>query len=216
MPLAQTQVGEVTPADGANPIQRAGRQGDTIVSELHGKYCEQMIRGRLFKGKSATAGIALIVAATTGNHPTLFNPAGSGVNLSLVRLMLTYVSGTNAPTAITWNSTVNAGSTFATGAPIVTATFVPASPALLGGTGIAKGLWAPTVITFVAAPAYLEATGIALDTMAAASTNAPFVVSVDYDGTFGVAPGNAISLCTNAATTTALFQVTLIWEEIPL
>ena len=33
-------------------------------------------------------------------------------------------------------------------------------------------------------------------------------------GDFVLAPGNAVSLCSQAATTTALFQVTVTWEEI--
>lgn len=214
--VPEIHVGPAKTPDGNDVMQRGGNEGQTIVSELHGKFTESMLRGKLFYGSTASAGIALIVPATTGNHPTLWNPLGSGVNLSLVRLSLSYVSGTNAPTAIEWAATIGAGAQPATGATILTFTKVTPSPALVGGAGVSKAFWAPAVNTYTAAPSFIVATGIALDTMAAASTNAPFTVNVDYDGTLGVAPGTAISLCSQAATTTALFQVTVYWEEIDI
>lgn len=214
MPQIQNVVGQQIQIDGQPSAQRAGRDGGLVVTELHGKYYEQASRGGLFIGVSAVGGIALIAPAASGGHPTLWNPFGSGVNLSLVRLALSYVSGTNAPTAIEWAKTLLAGSALGTGAPIATFTDVTPVSALVGGAGVAKGRWAPTINTFTAAPTYHMPTGLALDTMAAASTNAPFSLIVDYDGTCPIAPGAALSLCAQAATTTALFQVSVIWEEV--
>lgn len=218
MPMqSQTQVGEIVANDGATPIIRSGRLGDQIVSELHGKYYEQNMRGRVFKGLSASGGIALLVPATTGGHPMLWNPTGSGVNVSVIRLALSYVSGNNAPTAIEWASVANAGAQAATASPIATATLVAPSKGVVGGTGSPKALWSPTTNTFTTtAPVFLEPTGFALDTMVATSTNAPFPFIVDYDGMLVVAPNNAICLCAQATTTTAVFQVMCVWEEIPL
>src|SRR6185436_13284899 len=102
-----------------------------------------------YTGVSASTGIALIVPATTGGHPTLWNPTGSGVNVSLVRLRLSYVSGTNAPTAIEWARTANAGNQIGTGAPVVSFTDVAPSPSLIGGASASKVRWAPTTNTFV-------------------------------------------------------------------
>lgn len=211
----ETHIGPAKFTDGIDtaPI-RGGSEGQVIMSELHGKYVESMVRGNVFYGSTASTGIALIVPATTGNHPTLWNPFGSGVNLSIARLSLSYVSGANAPTAIEWAATTGAGAQVATGGAIATFTKVIPSAALIGGSGVSKAFWAPAVNTFTVAPAFVQGTGIGLDTMAAASTNAPFVVNVDYDGLLGLAPGNALSLCTQAATSTALFQVTVFWEEI--
>lgn len=200
--------------------QQFGQSGEALVTEAHGKYYNANVRGNVFKGLSASTGIALIVPATTGNHPTLWNPQGSTANLSIIRLALSYVSGTNAPTALEWAVTTGAGSQIGTAAPIVTFTSVAPTQGVLGGTGKSsttpQGRWAPTTNTFTAAPVFTEPTGFALDTMAAASTNAPFSMIVDYDGMLIVAPNTAISLCSQAATTTALFQVMVVWEEIPL
>lgn len=211
-----THVGPSKATDGLDIRLRSGTDAQLMVSELHGKYAEAMLRGKLFYGASASGGIALIAPATTGGHPTLWNPQGSGVNISICRLALSYVSGNNAPTAIEWASTTSTGSQPATGSAILTATRVAPSPALVGGTGISKVYWSPTTNTFTAAPAFIHPAGISLDTMVAASTNAPFTIIVDYDGTFGVAPGAAVSLCTQAATTTALLQVGVFWEEIDI
>lgn len=195
--------------------KRVTPDGALVVSEAHGRYAEQNIKGRVFTGCSATGGIAIIQAANTGGHPTLWNPLGSGVNLSVCSLALSYVSGNNAPTALTWHYTKNTGSTVATGAAIATLTQV-AAYGVVGGAYDPKGIWSPTTNTFAAAPTYLRPTGLSLFTGVAATAVAPFALRVPYDGELVIAPGVALSLCSQAATTTALFQVAIVWEEIPL
>lgn len=214
--LLQSLTGAASATDSQAQNARCGKQADIIVSELHGKYAEQNARGNVFKGKSASTGIALIVPGTGGGHPTLWNPAGQGVNVSIIRLVLSYVSGTCAPTAIEWARTLNAGAAAATGSPIATATLVTPDPGVLGGAGVAKALWSPTTNTFAAAPAFYEPTGLSLATMAAATATMPPPLIVNYDGDLILAPNTALSLCTQAATSTALFQVLVTWEEIPI
>ena len=67
---------------------------------------------------------------------------------------------------------------------------------------------------FAAAPVFLRPTGLSLFTGVAATAVAPFTLRADYDGDLVIAPGTAISLCSQAATTTALFQVAVTWEEL--
>lgn len=209
---------QVVVSDGLTPFDahRVDRGGAQVVTGLHGTFYEQNSRGKVYIANSASGGIALIVPATTGGHPTLWNPAGSGVNLSIIRLELTYVSGNNAPTALEWAATKNTGSAIGTGAPIATATRVAPEAGLIGGPVNNASVWAPTVNTFTAAPVFCKSAGISLFTGVAATAVAPFPLVAVYDGDFGVAPGTAISLCSQAATTTALFQVTVIYEEITI
>lgn len=168
-----------------------------------------------FTGVSASTGIALIVPATTGGHPTLWNPQGSDVNVHVRLLELSYVSGNNAPGAIEWAAVQNAGSTFATGAPIATATIVAPNASVLGSGSDNVAKWVPTTNTFTAAPAFLRPTGLSLFTGVAATAVAPFSLRAAYEQyDFVIGPGTAICLCTQAATTTALFQVAVTWEEI--
>jgi hypothetical protein len=207
-------VGERSLQDGVNSEDaiRASRDGVQIVSEMHGKYYEQNVRGHLYTGTSASTGIALIAPAAGGGHPTLWNPAGSGVNVSVVKLMLSWVSGNNAPGAIEWAYVLNTGSSVATGAPIATATLV-GPLGILGGTWTPKAKWSPTTNTFTAAPVFLRPTGLSLFTGISTTAVAPFTMIENYDGDFVIGPGTAICLCTQMATTTAVFQVGVTWEE---
>jgi hypothetical protein len=198
----------------ADPVLGEDRQ--LLVDELHGRNFNAALRGQLFVASTASAGIALIVPATTGNHPTLWNPLGSGVDLNIVRLDVSYVSGNNAPTAIEWAVTKNAGAQNATGSPILTFTKVAVDSARIGGPVSSQALWAPAVNTYTAAPAFYAPTGLSLFTGVAATAVAPFTMSVTYDGALVVAPGVALSLCSQAATTTALFQVAITFEEVPI
>ncbi len=177
----------------------------------------------VYTGVSASTGIVLIEPATTGGHPMLWNPVGSGVNVAIRRLELSYVTGDNAPVALEWASVINAGSTYATGAPIATATIVAPVGILGRPTANNKARWVPTVNTFTGTPpAYLRAAGIALFTGIAGTAVAPFILRAKYSADdFVLGPGNAVCLCTNHnagsnATTTAAFQIGLTWEEVPL
>lgn len=215
--MATQFIGERNESDGVAQFDgiRIGRDGGQIVSGLHGKFYEQASRGRLYTGSSASTGIALIVPGATGGHPTLWNPSDSGINVSIIKLELGWVSGNNAPGAIEWAYTLNAGSTHATGAPIATATLV-APVGVLGGAVSNKAKWSPTTNTFTAAPVFLRSAGLSLFTGISTTAVAPFSLFACYDGDFVIAPGTAVSLCTQMATTTAVFQVSVSWEEISI
>lgn len=192
---------------------RTSNDGGKVVTQLHGKYYEQNARGRVYTGVSASGGIALLVPATGGGHPTLWNPSDSGRNLSIIRLELSWVSGNNAPGAVEWAYTLATGAAAGTGLPIATATVVTPT-GVLGGLVDNKGKWSPTTNTFTAAPIFLRPAGISLFTGIGTTAVAPFVLRADYDGDFVIAPGNAVSLCFQTTTTTALFQVAVTWEEV--
>lgn len=170
--------------------------------------------GRLFVASSLTGGIALIVAATTGNHPTLWNPLGSGRVLNVLRLSIGYVSGNNAPGSLAWHVTTPAGAAAATASPILTFTQVAVQSAVAGGAVDSRAMWAPAINTFTAVPAYFRPTGISLFTGVAATATQPFLVQEEYDGSLQIDPGAALSLVTVQATTTALLRVAILFEEV--
>ena len=208
-------IGSQTKGDGTYGFLRGGKQGQLIVSDLHGRYYEQCSRGNVYLGRSASTGIAIILPATGGGHPTLWNPSGSGVNLSIIRLELTYVSGTSAPGALEWAYTANAGSSAATGGPIASATLVASTNQLVGSGNVGAGLWSPTTNTFTAAPVFFRGIGYGLKSgTAAAVTNGEQIV-IPYDGDLVLAPNSALSLCNQTTTTTSLWQVGVVWEEVP-
>ena len=170
-------------------------------------------KGRLFVAVSATGGIAIIAAAAGGGHPTLFNPEGSKRDIIVKRLLLGYVSGANAPGSLAWNYVKDAGAQAATGSAILTATKVAVESALLGGPVDSKAIWSPTTNTFTVAPTYGRPIGLSLFTGLAATAVAPFPWVEEYDEDLNVAPGNAICLVSQQATTTSLFRITVVFEE---
>ena len=181
----------------------------------HGLFYDATRNSRMYVAASLTGGIALLVPATTGNHPTLFNPLGSGRVLSIRKLRLAYVSGANAPGTLAWGATVDAGADIGpTGAAILTATRVAVRNAA-GGAGVdSKAYWAPAVCTFTAAPTVHRHIGLSQLTGVAATAVAPFELGEDYDGDNLILPGAALSLCAEAATTTSLYRVTILFEEV--
>ena len=211
----QLAIGPQTKSDGTFGSMRGGKGGQTITSGLHGTYYEQTSRGNVYLGRSASGGIAIIVPATGGGHPTVWNPAGSGVNCSIICLELSYVSGNHAPGAFEWAYTANAGSAAATGSPIASATLVASTPQLVGSGSVGAVLWSPTTNTFTAAPVFFRPIGIGLHTGVAATAINPSRIREYYDGDLVLAPGTALSLCYQTTTTTALFQVGITWEEVP-
>lgn len=186
------------------------------VKSYEGPFSDAMLSGRVFFGTNAVAGLALITTATTGGHPTLWNPAGSGVNLSILSLEISQVDGTNAPTSIGWYVTAAAGSTYGTGAPIATFTNVAPNPALVGSSNKSKALWAPTTNTFTAAPVFHANIPLNLYTCALATAAPGVIWKVDYNGALGIAPSTALSICSVAATTTSKMICKVTWEEIPV
>jgi len=182
-----------------------------MVAESHGKWYEAASRGLVYHATTLTAGIALIVAATTGNHPSLWNPNSAGTfNAEFVKLVASRVSGTDAPGAWYWCSTNPAGAAIATGGPIATWTNVAPLSGLLG-PGVADSImkWAPAVNTYTAAPVFYAPVGITMFTGTVAAVIAEIQLVIEYDGDLIVGPNSALSLTTQVATSTALYAVDL-------
>ena len=207
------RVGPQNAGDGSDPVVRQGSTGELIVQDLNGRFYEQAVRGNVFIYNSVATGIALIVSATTGGHPTIFNPLGSGKNWIPIALYLGYVSGNNAPGSLALALTESAGAAPATGAPILTGTHVAPVSALLGSGSASVMKWYPTTNTFTAAPTVVLSTGISLFTGVAATAVAPFTLIVPFDGSIILPPGNSLSLVSLQATTTALFVTSWLAVE---
>src|SRR3990167_5447341 len=165
---SQLAVGPQTKSDGTFGFLRGNKGGAIVVQQHHGKYYEQASRGNVYTGNSASGGIAIIVPGTGGGHPTVWNPQGSGVNCSIIRAELSWVSGVHAPGAFEWAYTANAGSAAATGSPVATATKVASVSQLVGSGNVGAVYWSPTTNTFTAAPVFFRALGAGLKTGAAA------------------------------------------------
>lgn len=212
MPITlQGQTGPQSLANNGSAPVRLGKQGEVVTNWVNGPHFDHTLNGNAFVYHVASQ--ALLLSATTGGHPTVFNPAGSGVIFVPTALRISFISGTTVIGAVILAETLNAGSQAATGSAILTATAVAAKPALRGGNAASKVIWSPTTNTFTAAPTAICATGINLGAAAPTGTG---TYECKFDGSIAFYPGTACSVCYTVTTSTALFQITLFGLEVPL
>jgi hypothetical protein len=181
--------GAASIADSTATAQLGGKQGDALVSELHGKYYTAAYRGRVFIGQTTTAGTTIPIITTTTATFALYNPLGSGVNVELISCD---VMGTT--------TTVGSG---AIGLGVVTGlTLAPTSltaltpiPIPIGAGGVPQAkLYAQAVL------AAATTSFIPLFAATAALGVVP-VWHTDFDGKMILAPGTLVFLAGTAAQT---------------
>ncbi len=224
MPLNQVQVNAPSATsypDGSTPGQLGGKQGDAIVSELHGKYYTQASRGNVYYASNAAVGAAFsIYNGTSYIGLMLSNPPGSGKLLSMIRVNLGL--NTQASTAMaTWGycwTTPTAG--LIIGTPISALGLVTATRGSaicgLGGQG-ASVAGVATTATFSAAGVF----GWSGRNAAFTPTNAAITVGMatnateDFDGTMIIPPGMIWTLTSNILSGWTACA-TYFWEEVPL
>jgi hypothetical protein len=181
------------------------------VRNLGGAYYDNLLNGQMFVYHIASQ--ALLLTNTTGGHPTVFNPLGSGKLFVPVRLRVCFTSGTATIGSVLIAETLNAGSSQATASAIATFTKVEPKNALRGSGKVSSMFWSPTTNTFTAAPTVIAATGI---NVAPADPVGGFVADCALDGTLAFAPGTAMSVVYSVTTSTALFHTTILGLELPL
>lgn len=187
-------------SDGDVVKARGGKQGDQIVSELHGRYYEQTYRGNMY-------GIAGALTTTTAAGAATFtglivgNPVGSGVNLAVGKC---YVSQGAALTAATMigimygaNTTTDTLTTIRNRNPLG-----PASKAVANAGQ-----------TITAMTAFIPFAGSGSGAITVPLGIAGF--GYDFEGSLIIPPGYAFASYTSLATTTALL-FTFSWEEVPI
>lgn len=227
MPVAQGQVGIQINSDGASPIQgfRQGRQGEMIVSELHGRFYEQVLRGSTYSiGCNLTALSAATVLLTSSGQPIVgvWNPLTSGVNVVLLQAML--IDEVNAAAAsvalgaFIWASSLNNVSLTAGLSPVnrktLASTGSQAKAFSLSTASLLTGL--TNNLTFLEAAEFNTAASLATTTIAAA-TPVPSVSGVEnFDGSIIVPPGGVIGLFNTISVTTHSVAARLLWEEVPV
>jgi hypothetical protein len=204
MALSNLIVGPTVNADGSAPLQRAGRTGETMVSDTHAHFAEAAARGNAFIGADLGGTPVTTQAGLSATTPalTLYNPVGSGKNLIVMNVN---ISVTAAPAA---NCNFWLAYNLATAAAPSSVTAATVTPAVLGNTntGVA-GCY--RVATLPAAPLMIETIG----TIPAATTVSGFVLDKNIDGRIVVGPGVALSIQTGSA---AAIVAAITWEEIPL
>ncbi len=206
----QVVVGPQAANDSSSINQRGDNYGSTVVQDYNGRYAELVRRGQVYVASTAAAGIAILVSATTGNVPTLWNPSGSGRIVYPIMLNANWLSGAVTASNLLWSVTTGTGANIGTGNPVVSFTNVAPVNALVGGPADAVIKWAPATSTYTAAPAFYAATGINLKATALDSQ-----LSVDMQGLMALMPGNALSLTCSVASSVALIQASIWYVSVP-
>lgn len=220
--LSELKVGPQFNNDGVQNPQRAGKQGDTMVSELHGRFYEQNYRGNLYNfGLSNTAlvaanAIATGLTATAQPVVGLYNPISSGVNLVILQaniVVTTIANSAVSPGGFMWVSSPNN--------PAVTTGSTPINcKTQLSSGSQAKAFAVSTALTGLTNNlAVLRGTNIAPFNAAGAAT----AVSVtqgnsveNVDGSIIVPPGGYVGIMNQVSTTTCSVSVGIMWEEVPV
>lgn len=189
-------------ADGTDVQARAGRTGDIIVTELHGRYFEQMRSNRMFSAATQAAGATSVALATTYSGILLYNPVNS--NKLLVPNKVKFALSA-APAAL--SSVGLLGGFAATGGVTAQTVKLTVQSNQIGNSGIGVGvaLSSATITT----PSYIAHM---FDSNPATALSSP-VPLIDLEGVFGLLPGAFIGISTLTTLTGYGF---ISWEEIDL
>lgn len=221
--LIQGQIGQTLASDGTQTNLRQGRTGELIATQAHPIYTEQTSRGAVFTLNIATsaatlsAGNALNAGAGPASggttHMALWNPIGSGVNLSLLRFVSTPISGT--PTAGPIYHTV-----MTLGLPTLTASVGIAYNNLIGGKSpVARYVAsaAGTALTGSSVPVVFRQANVTYSGAAFAAAAGPTATLVeDLGGDIVIPPGYGWVPCYTGVGTTFLCTFGITWEEVPI
>lgn len=219
-----TQPGVAKAADGAPVPQRSGNLGDTIVSELHGRFYEQVYRGNVYSiGCALTALSAATILLTASAQPIVgvWNPSSSSVNLVILQSSLR--AALNNVTSVAPGDFIWAGSIANTALTAGLAPVNRKTMAAVGSQAKAFSLSTASLLTgltnnlaFLDGADFNTASAL-LTTTVAAATPTPSINGVhNFDGSFIVPPGGVLALLNTVSSVTHSVAGRLMWEEVPL
>lgn len=216
----QSLVGPWTNQDGAGIGKaRQGRLGDLIVSELHGRFFEQTLRGNVYSiGSGVTALSANTISLTSGTTPIVgvWNPPASPVNLVILQIALAAYANT-LTTPVGPGAFVLAASVGNIAISTGSAPFNRKTMALSGSQ--AKGFPGGTALTGLtnnlAIFDGLEIPTVGPMTFSTITTPVLFGGGVvNFDGDLIVPPGGVLALLNTTSTTTFSAVSRMLWEEV--
>lgn len=222
--LVQGTTGPVNFGDGVNPPLRQGRQGDVMVSILHGEMYEQNYRGNLFftghTGLTALSANTITLTATTTPILGVYNPASSPVNLVMLHAMLNVVANNltsgAAPGAFMWavstgNNAISTGLT-----PYNAKSLVAAGSQGRGFAGATALTGLTNSLVIAAGSNFTSPTGLTYTTLGSTALLTPFGGFENFDGSIIVPPGGVLALVNTTSSTTFSAYGRLMWEEVPI
>ena len=202
-------VGVQNNPDGPSPIiARAGKQGEQMVSELHGRYYEQAYRKNIYVGSSgATPTVTTVALATTYTGLALINPAASQVNLTVLKVGVSFI--------VVFPAVATVG-VMAGYSPLGTTTFSAAAT-----DGLSSYLNGPRAIGRCALSATLVGTPQLHTVFGSGLTGAATVQTTqwalyDMEGSLVIPPGGYAAIYTSTVCGAAGMAASFMWEENPI
>ena len=201
--------------DGSQTPMVAGRGGDHLVSEVHGRFYHMAYRGNVFYARSPVAGTIIpIDSDTTAGHYTfgLLNPSGSNVNLELLQVRC----------ELSATSTGIAGEVylFPFSGPVLTVILAGTTTVLANGVQNAMVLGGNTpkssvLSVFTVAATQADKHAMGLGSFDAVTTSTSNHMLVNYDGSVIVPPGTLVGVAGSAAQT-SIAHIEFMYAEVPV
>lgn len=192
--------------------QSGGRQGEGLVSELHGKWYTQARDGNVFHGSSLVAGTIIPISTATAATFALYNPLGSGVNLELIayELGMTVVTDIASPIGLGYSASV--------GGSVVAPTTVTALTPVNGllGKGNAPQARLYSAATIVATTYFKTLFNFTATNATAGNALGPASFKYDFDGSIIMPPGTLIHVCGLVAPSASPVTHDFVWAEVPV
>lgn len=191
-------------ADGSTVTAFAGKQGEQLVTDLHGKYYTGAYRGHCFFANTGVSGTTVPVSTTTTATFAIYNPIGSGINMELIA----YDAGVVTSITTVVGSVMLGFSAVLTVAPTgLTAltgqsSLYGSNSAPLGRVYSAATIVATTVWYTMAQITSVNGAGVA---------SAP-LIHYEFDGKVVLAPGTLAHVAGTTAQTQAFVQ-NIVWAE---
>lgn len=225
MPIAQGTVGPTLNSDGVL-VQggfRQGKLGDLIVSELHGRFYEQVARGNVYSigsGNTALSANTITLSATATPIVGVWNPATSSVNLVILQIAAqVYINTLTTPVgsgALVLASSLSNAVVTTGSAPFNRKTLASSGSSAKGFPGgVALTGLTNNLVIFEGADLQ-NTTPITHGTITAVSGQFSVGGVQNFDGSLFVPPGGVLALLNTTSTTTCSVASRLMWEEVPV
>ncbi len=195
-------------SDGTSLVLGAGRHGEQLVSEIHGKRYVKSARANLFWGTSGTAGSKFIAPGQTTGSFMLYNPAASNV---LVEVEQFRVAGASTETdviaGLALEGSVQVPSGTLTGCTVSTMPLGAGNVGALTASSSAKAR--VYGVATIVAMTYLGNLGITIQ-----ATTSPVANGiVDFDGTLVLYPGMCINVVSTITQSSDIIVADWLWSE---
>jgi hypothetical protein len=175
---------------------------------------DSAVAGDIFTGNIAAAGVVLPIYSNTTQQCGLWNPVGSGKDVVLIKLALTYVDTTGAAGGFVLGYLSNAPAAIGTGLAITAFTETASISNYPGGGFASIAKFGQGATLTVTAPVVKRQLGLNQTVLTAATTGSPqWMSEFRFHGEEVLTPGTAIFVAGNIATLSK-FTGSIVWAEI--